>query len=103
MLAYKNLLLLLANEIYDFDFDGTPDFKVSETVDLPRLSIDMKPLDAVALVMKKEEAIKIYSKLATFTSDSEKQRIYYELAQIGEKHKSRMEALYTNTAFPEVW
>jgi rubrerythrin len=103
-LSKEQLEELKANEVYDFDFNGAPDFKVSETVDSPRLSTDMKPLDAIALAMKKEEeAVKTYSSLATFTSDPEKQRLYHELAQIGEKRKARMEALYTNAAFPEVW
>lgn len=103
-LSKKQLEELKANEVHDFDFDGAPDFKVSETVDLPSLSADMKPTDAIALAMKKEEeAMKSYFYLASLSCDPEKQRIYHELAQIGEKHKARMEALYTNTAFPEVW
>lgn len=103
-LTKKQLEVLQANEVYDFDFNGAPDFKISKTVELPQLSKDMKPLDAISLAMKKEEeAINIYSNLATSTSDPEQQRIYHELAQIGEKHKARMEALYTNAAFPEVW
>ncbi len=93
-----------ARGIQDFDFAGATDYKVSETVDLPLLSVDMKPVDAIALAMKKEEAaIKIYSHLASSTSDPAKQKIYSELAQMEEEHKARMEDLYTNTAFGEVW
>lgn len=100
----KQLEEIKSKEIYDFNFNGAQDFKVSESVDLPRLSTKMKPLDAIALAMKKEaEAIKTYSQLAAFTRDPGKQKIYSELAEMEQEHKARMEALYTNTAFPEVW
>jgi len=93
-----------AEDVQDFHFSETQDFKVSETVGLPRLSANMKPVDAIALAMKKEEeAVKTYSQLAAFSSDPEKQKIYSELADMEQEHKARMEYLYTNTAFPEVW
>lgn len=100
----KQLEEIRTKEIHDFNFNGAKDSKVSETIDLPRLSTKMKPVEAIALAMKKEEeATKIYSQLATFTRDREKQRLYSELAQMEQEQKARMEALYTNTAFPEVW
>ncbi|MEJ2040231.1 MAG: ferritin family protein, partial [Desulfosarcinaceae bacterium] len=37
-------------------FASASDFHVSETVDEPVLSIEMKPAEAIALAMKKEEA-----------------------------------------------
>lgn len=100
----KQLEEIKSKEIHDFNFNGARDFKVSESVDLPRLSTKMKPTDAIALAMKKEEeAVKIYTWLANHASDQEKQRIYSELAQMEQEHKASMETLYTNTAFPEVW
>lgn len=100
----KQLEEIKSKEIHGFDFNRVHDFKVSETVDLPRLSTKMKPVEAIALAMKKEEeAIKTYIRLANHASDPESQRIYYELAQMEQGHKARMENLYTNTAFPEVW
>ena len=93
-----------ARGIQEFDFEGAADYKVSETVDLPLLSAGMKPADAIALAMKKEEAaVKIYSHLASSVSDPAIQRIYTELAQMETEHKARMEDLYTNMAFGEVW
>ena len=100
----KQLEEIKTKEIQDFNFNGARDFKVSETVNLPRLSTKMKPVEAIALAMKKEEeAVKNYSQLANITSDPGKQKIYSELAEMEQEHKARMEALYTNTAFPEVW
>jgi rubrerythrin len=93
-----------AKGMQDFDFAGAADYKVSETVDLPPLSAEMKPTDAIALAMKKEEAaVKIYSHLASSVSDPAIQKIYTELAQMETEHKARMEDLYTNMAFGEVW
>jgi len=91
-------------EIRNFSFSAGADYKISEAVELPKLSMTMKPADAVALAMKKEEeAMKVYSSLATATNDPEKQRVFASLAQMEEGHKIRMEGLYNQTAFPEVW
>lgn len=100
----KQLEEIKAKDIQNFDFDGAPDYKVSEKVNWPRLSANMDPVEAIALAMKKEEeSIKIYSRLASSVSDPAQQKVYSELAQMEEAHKARMEDLYTNTAFPEVW
>jgi rubrerythrin len=91
-------------EIQNFSFSAGADYKISEAVELPKLSLDMKPADAIALAMKKEEeAMKTYNNLAVATNDPEKQKIFASLAQMEEGHKVRMEGLYTQTAFPEVW
>jgi len=91
-------------EIQNFSFSGGADYKVSEVVELPKLSIKMKPSDAIGLAMKKEEeAMKIYRNFATATNDPEKQKIFASLANMEEAHKTKMEFLYTQTAFPEVW
>lgn len=100
----KALENIKVKEIQNFSFSGGADYKVSETVELPRLSMTMKPMDAIALAMKKEEeAMKIYTRLASDTNDPEKQRIFEGLAKMEEGHKVQMEEMYTNTAFPEVW
>lgn len=91
-------------EIQNFSFSAGTDYKISEAVELPKLSMAMKPADAVALAMKKEEeAMKVYRSLAAATNDPEKQRVFASLAKMEEGHKTRMEGLYTQTAFPEVW
>ncbi len=100
----KALESIKVKEIQDFSFFGGADYKVAETVELPRLSITMKPVDAIALAMKKEEeAMEIYAGLALATKDPEKQKLFEELAKMEEGHKFQMEGMYTNTAFPEVW
>lgn len=81
-----------------------PDYKISERVGLPKLSMDMKPLEALALAMKKEEeTINVYSNIAAGINDPDKKRIFNELAKMELVHKEKIEDLYTNAAFPEIW
>ncbi|MBP1671744.1 MAG: conserved hypothetical cytosolic protein [Bacteroidetes bacterium] len=80
------------------------DYKISEGVQMPKLSADMKPVDAIALAMKKEEeAMKTYSSLAEVTDDPAKKHVFAQLAKMEEAHKVKIEDLYTNAAFGEVW
>lgn len=91
-------------DIENFSFNVGVDYKISETVALPKLSLDMKPADAIALAMKKEEeAMKMYSRLADVTDEPPIKKVYVELAKMEEGHKEKMEAIYTSTAFGEVW
>lgn len=85
-------------------FKPSADFKVAESVDRPALSVDMKPVDAIALAMKREEeAMNRYSAFAESSEAAEQAKIFQELAHMEQGHKTRLEELYTNMAFPEVW
>lgn len=91
-------------ELQNFSFTAATDYKVSETVEMPKLSMDLKPADAIALAMKKEEeAMKMYTGLANAATDADKKAIFISLANMESGHKAKMEDLYTQTAFPEVW
>jgi len=80
------------------------DYKVSESVALPQLNIEMKPADAIALAMKKEEeAMKAYYELARVSSNPAQSQVFLELATMEQGHKTKLEKLYTSMAFPEVW
>ncbi|MGI6469186.1 MAG: ferritin family protein [Syntrophomonadaceae bacterium] len=80
------------------------DFKVAESVELPPLTLDMKPVDAIALAMKKEEeAMNRYLVLAQESDSAAQKGIFEELAKMEQGHKTRLEDIYTNMAFPEVW
>jgi len=85
-------------------FDATRDYKISETIKRPPLSLDMKPSDAIALAIKKEEdAMNMYSELANNSSDQGQKEVFQSLANMEKGHKARLEDIYTNMAFPEVW
>jgi len=87
-------------------FARVPDFHVSETVDEPdaELSISMKPADAIALAMKKEEAaMRHYSQLAEACTDPAQQKVFLELAVMERGHKNKMEKAFVDVGYPEVW
>lgn len=85
-------------------FVETADYKVAETIDKPKLSLEMKPVDAIALAMKNEaEAMEMYQKLAENSTDADQKEMFLNLAKMEQGHKTRLEDLYTNMAFPEVW
>lgn len=84
--------------------DETKDYKVSATVDKPKLSVDMKPADAIALAMKnEEEAMNMYAELARMCTDNKEKELFESLARMEQGHKFKLEEMYTNMAFKEVW
>ena len=104
-LGHRNLLQsYLDGSIKTFSFKAAPDYKISETVDKPKLSLAMKPVDAIALAMKNEEdAMNMYQKFADASADAEQVKLFLELVKMETGHKARLEDLYTNMAFPENW
>lgn len=87
-----------------FRFKKVPDFHVSDTIETPKLSIDMKPADAFALAIKKEEeAMDHYTQMAESAVDDEIKRTFLELAAMEREHKMKMENAFVDIGFPEVW
>jgi len=94
----------LADESRPMKFKAVHDYKVSETVEMPRLSMEMKPVDAIALAMKKEEeAMSMYREFAEASHDAGQKDVFENLARMEQSHKTKLEDLYTSMAFPEVW
>ena len=95
--------IYISNLIGEY-FDEKMDYKVAETVDVPELSIDMKPADAIALAMKKEEEAMVqYTELAEECPDAEKKKIFLDLAAMERGHKRKMEDAFVDIGYPEVW
>lgn len=86
-------------------FARVPDFHLSETMaDTGELSMKMKPADAIALAMKKEEAaMRHYTQLADSCGDAAQQKVFRELAAMERGHKAKMENAFVDIGFPEVW
>lgn len=99
------LTAFLRNPDKPLKFKPAPaDFKVAESVELPPLSLDMKPVEAIALAMKKEEeAMKAYLAFAYESDSAEQKEVFEELAKMEQGHKTKLEDIYTNMAFPEAW
>ncbi|MCP4747756.1 MAG: ferritin family protein [Desulfobacteraceae bacterium] len=85
-------------------FKKVPDFYVADTLEEPDLSIDMKPAEAIALAMKKEQAaMKHYTQLAEACTDQEQRKLFLELASMEKDHKHKMEQAFVDIGYPEVW
>ena len=89
----------------NIQFTKVPDYHVSESVDdTGKLSISMKPADAIALAMKKEEtAMQHYTQLADACTDPDQGKVFRELAEMERGHKARMERAFVDIGYPEVW
>jgi rubrerythrin len=115
----KNLFLKLSHEekkhqkilegfrgraTVEFQFKEVPDYHISEKVERPKLSTAMKPADAFALALKKEEdAMNHYKNLAAAVSDKALKKVFQELSAMEREHKIAMENAFMDVGYPEVW
>jgi len=98
------LTQIYTSDTIDRYFSETRDYKVAETMEEPDLSLDMKPADAFALAMKKEEAaMKQYTEMANMCDDADKRQVFLDLAAMERDHKLKMETAFTDVGYPEVW
>lgn len=99
MLARLDLSSFKAIPTYDI-----PDFGVAEGVSKPELSIEMSFSDAITLAMKnEEEAMLLYSALANLADAPEQKQLFQSLSDMEKGHKARLEEIYNNAAYAEVW
>ena len=95
---------MLSKAVSTMKFDAKKDYKVVNAMPSPPLSADMKPLDGLVVAIKKElEAMQMYTQLAGLSTDTEQKFLFSQLANMESGHKARLEDLYTNMAFHEVW
>ncbi|MDD1684752.1 MAG: ferritin family protein [Methanoregula sp.] len=95
---------MLTKDVSKMKFDASHDYKVADALPSPALSMDMKPIEGIVVAIKKElEAMQMYSQLAKLATDNETQLLFSQLANMERGHKARLEDIYTNMAFPEVW
>ena len=100
----KILKGILSKDTINEYFNESTDYKVAETVDTPKLSTDMKPADAIALAMKKEEeAMKQYTDLAEACLDPGQKKVFLDLAAMERGHKLKMEKAFVDIGYTEVW
>ncbi|MDD4567964.1 hypothetical protein L21_1926 [Methanoculleus chikugoensis] len=95
---------LLLRDAKQMHFVAARDYKVTDSIDEPVLSVDMKPLDGLVLAIKKElQAAQMYTQLAAASADAEQKMVFVQLANMEKGHKARLEDIYTNMAYPEAW
>jgi rubrerythrin len=85
-------------------FSESKDYKLADAIPTPPLSTDLKPIDGLVIAIRKElEAMQMYTQLANTSMEEAQKKIFLELASMERGHKSKLEDIYTNMAFPEVW
>lgn len=104
--GHANLLEMYKNnkalgEIFKLQ---TIDYKITETQDMPELSVAMKPSEAIAIAMKKElQAAELYRTLAdNAIKDSEKEALL-NLSNMEMGHKHKLENIFVEIGYPEVF
>jgi rubrerythrin len=80
------------------------DFKLAESMELPKISTAMKPADAIALAMKKEQqAVEFYRDLSKNSKDSAVKAIFDNLANMELNHKKMLENAFVDIGYPEAF
>jgi len=102
--THRDFLQGLLSQVSPMRFDETHDYKITESIDKPKLSISMSPSDAIGLAMKnEEEAMQMYSELAKASVDTEQKEMFESLSLMEQGHKVKLEGVYTDVAYGEVW
>ena len=100
----KFLEEFLTRDTAGLHFEETKDYKVGDALPSPKLTDDLTPLEGLVIAIKKElEAMQMYTQLANLSADTEQELLFFQLANMERTHKARLEDIYTNMAFPEVW
>jgi rubrerythrin len=85
-------------------FSETTDYRIADAVPTPPLTADLKPIEGIVISIKNElEAMQMYTQLAHASADEAQKEVFLQLAAMERGHKSRLEDIYTNMAFPEAW
>ncbi len=80
------------------------DYKIAETQDMPELSINMKPAEAIAIAMKREQAAaELYRSLANNAIDQNVKEALEQLANMEMGHKHKLENAFVDIGYPEVF
>jgi rubrerythrin len=77
---------------------------LAELLAAPVFTPDLSPKEALVIAMKREEGShKFYQALAALQPPGEIRSFLEKMAKVELGHKEKMEYLYDNVAFPEVW
>jgi rubrerythrin len=80
------------------------DTHLAEVMKAPAITAEMTPKEALMVAMKREEgSYHFYQRLASLQPPGEARNFLEKMAQMELAHKEKVEYLYANVAFPEVW
>jgi len=90
-MKHRNFLQGLLSQVKPMRFDEAQDYKIAEAVAKPKLSIAMKPAEAIALAMKnEEEAMTMYAELARCSTDQEQKEMFEALSRMEKGTRSSL-------------
>lgn len=104
-LTHKEFLKEFLNSgLKEITLDEFSDYKIADTIDKPKLSVDMDFKDAISLaVIREQEAMDMYKELADMVLEEEEKQLFFDLMTMEQMHKAKLEDIYLNVAFGEVW
>jgi rubrerythrin len=77
---------------------------LAEMLEAPAISEDLSPKEALVIAAKREEgAYRFYEALANLQPPGDIRDFLEKMAKVELTHKEKVEYLYDNAAFPEVW
>jgi rubrerythrin len=80
------------------------DTHLAEVMKAPAITAEMSPKEALIVAMKREEgSCNFYQRLAGLQPAGEAKAFLEKMAKMELAHKEKVEFLYANVAFPEVW
>jgi rubrerythrin len=75
-----------------------------EALGAPAFSAELAPADAFLLAAQKERlAVEFYENWAALYPEGPERDLLLQLAEVERRHRARVEAMFSNAAFPEVW
>ncbi len=85
--------------------NGRPqEVHLAELLEAPSFHDALSPKEALVVAMKREEGSqRFYKALAALQPPGEIRDFLEKMAQVELSHKTKVEYLYDNTAFPEAW
>jgi rubrerythrin len=80
------------------------DTHLAEVMKAPAITAEMTPKEALMVAMKREEgSYHFYQRLASLQPPGDARAFLERMAKMELAHKEKVEYLYANAAFPEVW
>jgi rubrerythrin len=83
--------------------EGTAEVSLANELDIPPLTIDLSPRDAIQLAIKKEQAAKLgYLALASVADSAELQQLFTQLADTERRHQAQLEEIVVDMGQSEL-
>jgi len=80
------------------------DLHLAEHLKVPEVTDDLAPKDALALAIKRSEALgRFYQSMAELQPPGEIRSLLQYMAKTELSHQEKLENIYDTVAFPEVW